>query len=172
MLEYAMRYLRLRADACDGRRAPCVFDIDLTVLRDNGRPMADVARFVRRLMRRVPVYFVTARMYSPDADAYTRQQLADAGLDGYHGLYLLPRHEDPSAFKTRIRREVASKHDGLGCQLAVGDTWWDCLRTPVRHKFRHLPRAPRSIGHIVWDEGAGELGLWLPYDPQSSGHHK
>ena len=119
-----------------------VLDIDDTVLKSETPPeqCQIVCESVRDLYRalvdkRWHIFFVTARLDSAAARAWTRSQLLRAGFAHWTGLFLMPpdaidsqQPHNFSLYKTEVR--AALQQNGYRIGLNVGDSWNDLLLVP------------------------------------------
>lgn len=142
--------LQPRIDAimrtADPERHVITLDIDATILYNdsnnycNAEPNYDVHRVydVART-KGVLVYFVTARIGTPENRMRTVDQLRCMGLDWYNGLAMRgPEHdsaEKVSRFKAEARRQIAEsvRKSGKRILLNVGDQFGDVVEGSHHH---------------------------------------
>ena len=103
-----------------------VFDIDDTLINsDTGEIMPKVFSLYRYcVMKGYHVYIITARANTPDAVAFTLNQLRSRGIIGFRSIaFRAPDDWDIPRFKMEARRSIPQK-----VMMSVGDQDWDIGR--------------------------------------------
>ena len=113
-------------------KRPCiVLDIDGTVLKnkdENGNRGTFCVPAFRSLVRvcnesNVEVHCITARVWDPSAERWTRRQLEACSITPVTQLYMRPKDADYSSYKELARESI--RQDGKTVIASVGDQWAD-----------------------------------------------
>lgn len=111
-----------------------VFDIDDTVIRGSGRFTTphEIGMEILRLakMNSIPVYYVTARVESPENRLNTIEDLSRVGIVSPQTVFMRPATvttwKGISETKSACRRWIKTKTNG-NCLMSIGDQWTDLL---------------------------------------------
>jgi trehalose-6-phosphatase len=154
-------------EKADPKKHVVVFDIDATILYNVRDGLNDATPNFKVQMlydlarrRKIPVYFVTARIGLPDNRRWTVRQLANMGFDWYQGLYMRgAQHrtsEQIAAFKADARRQI-EQETRKKVILNVGDQWTDHViegsaqydQLERNYHGQHVIFSPRDNSHTL-----------------------
>ncbi len=106
-------------------RAVVVFDIDDTLISEQGVPMTPILRFYLYCKSQgLKTAIVTARRDTEEVRRWTERQLAELGVFAYDFIYYMPPEAlSAHRFKQEARRDLWMQ----GCRviMTVGDQEWD-----------------------------------------------
>jgi predicted secreted acid phosphatase len=105
--------------------AAIVFDIDHTLLDWVGNPIHPIVYLYHAVRSKgIHPVIITARWGSQRNIEWTRQQLQNAGINGWKFMYFLPENKrDPVHYKRVSRKNVHER--GLHVIMSIGDEYWD-----------------------------------------------
>jgi predicted secreted acid phosphatase len=102
-----------------------VFDIDLTLLDANMKPIKDLYNFYQYVRSSgASIAIITAREEFPLNRAWTEEQLNELGYRDYTYLYLRDHnYRDIKIYKEKARFDLF--HRGMNVIMSLGDMHWD-----------------------------------------------
>ncbi len=151
----------------DPDRDAVVFDIDDTVLTYHptswckAKRIKPIANLYDHCLRHdIPVIFITARLWSPESQGYTQQQLSCLNMGIYTKLYMRPSRfntwPDISRFKANARKDAAQDHNIL---FNVGDQWSDLFETDKERSLDLLEDSYKNK-YVLYKPRVSETATW------------
>lgn len=149
-----------------------IFDIDDTIITYNkttklwSRIETLYKLYKLAVTKKFKIFFVTARIYTPQNFKETLKQLINFGFNTFDGLYMLPHKKtNICKFKSNIRKLITQD---LIIILNIGNEWHDVLSyTPF-----NLLKKKKNDGNTYIFNGILEpiiLCVKLPEKPKKNG---
>ena len=165
LMQYAAVMAPLHAD----RPTSVVFDIDDTLIQQNGMVILPMQRaFVLLKKMGVQVHVVTARPDRGQNRALTVAQMKANGLGDYDSIELAPPSERTArgitAFKERCRQQIARTTRLLA---TVGDSAWDLTAQPTA--LQAFQRLQPEGTYLCVPPGSAAVALKLQSRPRHRG---
>lgn len=102
-----------------------VYDIDRTLLHDNGKPIVPIVwTYNYALCKGITPVIITAREGNHINISYTNKQLTENGITQYKSIYFRPKGiDDVARYKFLARKDIFDR--GGDVLISVGDMEWD-----------------------------------------------
>tara|TARA_B110001450_G_scaffold243924_1_gene255586 strand:+ start:541 stop:1206 length:666 start_codon:yes stop_codon:yes gene_type:complete len=159
-----------------GARGVVVFDIDDTLMDNEGAPIDSVLR-IYDLAKTLGLHraIVTARPETIDNRQYTVESLKEIGVNHWESLYMMPESRDittesVSSYKREARDDIETRHRIIA---NIGDMWHDLVQMPLHHSTRCLEQMSDDACCILFPPMShGEVALKLVSRARERAHIK
>ena len=159
-----------------GARGVVVFDIDDTLIDDEGAPIESVLR-IYTMAKTLGLHcaIVTARPETIENRQYTIESLKKIGVIDWESLYMMPESREVtvdsiSSYKREARDDIETRHRIIA---NIGDMWHDLVRMPLHHSTRCLEQMNDDACCILFPPMShGEVALKLVSRARERAHIK